>query len=106
MNICTSEDMVAGGVELEMTCMRCCVKGKLKAGYIGVVCPNCGYCWTGEEWNGQIARDRREYLGLSRRQVAKILGKSIHTIRAYDWKKCPSEYLWWLQTKLEEKALQ
>ena len=98
-SICTSEDMVAGGVELpESKCLICCQESKSKAGYIGIYCYNCKRIVSGEEWAGDIARQRREILGMTRKQIGEQIGKSKHTIHGYEWKKCPKSYL----DKLEE----
>lgn len=93
-HICTAEDLVAGGIELGVRkCLFCCQNTKQKAGYIGIYCFNCRRVLTGEEWAGDIARQRRELLQLTKRQIGEELGLSKHTIHSYEWKKCPEDYL-------------
>jgi len=92
--ICTNLDMVEGGIDLKPTkCPICCKISEKRAGYIGVYCFNCKRILTGDEWSGQIARQRREILGLTKKQIGDKLGLSKHTVHAYEWKKCPEKYL-------------
>lgn len=93
-HICTNEDMVEGGFDLAIQkCLICCQQTKQKAGYIGIYCYNCKRIISGEEWAGSIARQRREILQLTKRQIGDKLNLSKHTIHAYEWKKCSTKYL-------------
>ena len=101
-HICTNEDMVAGGIMLNLDkCVFCCKTTQRKAGYIGIYCFNCKRILGGEEWAGDIARARRELLQLTKKQIADRLSLSKHTIHSYEWRKCPTNYL----DKLEEMLL-
>ena len=94
VRICTNEAMVVGGIDLGIRkCVLCCQETKQKAGYIGVYCYNCKRVWSGDEWAGNIARQRRDILQLTKKQIGDKLGLSKHTIHAYEWKKCPEKYL-------------
>jgi len=89
-HVCTNEDMVAGGIDLgKNKCLICCQISKQKAGYIGVYCYNCRRMISGEEWAGDIARQRREILQMTKRQIGDKLGISKHTIHSYEWRKRP-----------------
>lgn len=92
-HICTSESLVAGGLVLPACeCVWCLKQSKAKAGYGGCYCPKCKQLWTGEEFMGDFAKWRREEMGLTRPQIAKMFKKSKHTIKAYEFVKCPIEY--------------
>jgi hypothetical protein len=104
-HICTNEDMVAGGLDLGVSkCPICCQDTTQKAGYIGVYCYGCKRILSGEEWRGDIARQRRELLGMTKRQIGEKIGLSKHTIHAYEWKKCPESYLDKLEVMLRESV--
>jgi uncharacterized Zn finger protein (UPF0148 family) len=93
-HICTNESLVSGGFDLEKSeCPICCKTSTQKAGYVGVYCPECKRIFTGEEWAGDIARQRREILRLTKKEIGERIGKSKHTIHGYEWKKCPRWYL-------------
>ena len=103
--ICTNEDMVVDGIELGIKkCLICCQETRHKAGYIGVYCFGCRHTISGEEWAGDIARQRRELLGMTKRQIGEKIGLSKHTIHAYEWKKCPESYLDKLEVMLRESV--
>jgi len=102
VHICYPEDLVAEGIDLEISkCIICCKETKQRAGYVGIFCPNCKNIITGDEWVGDIARYRREILQLTKKQIGNLVGKSKHTIHSYEWRKCPEWYL----DKLEELML-
>ena len=93
-HICTHESLVAGGVELgKQECPICCQNNRQKAGYAGILCYGCQTMISGDEWRGDIVKRRRELLGMTRRQIGDIVGRSKHTIKDYEWKKCPERYL-------------
>ena len=102
--ICSNRSLVEGGFDLSPSeCIFCCQKTVQKAGYVGIYCPNCKNILSGDEWAGQIARVRRELLGLTKRQLGEKIGKSKHTIHYYENKKCPEVYLDKLKVLLSEK---
>lgn len=102
--ITTNECLVAGGVVLPLSeCVICCKQTKQKAGYVGVYCPNCKRIITGDEWIGNIAKQRRELLGYTKKQIGDIVGLSKHTIHSYEWRKCPKKYIDKLKELLQKR---
>lgn len=92
-HICTNESYLAGGIDVgESECQICCRTGKQTATFVGCYCHVCKKI-NSAEWAGQIARERRLILGLTKKQIAEKLGISKHTVHGYEWKKCPIEYL-------------
>ncbi len=92
-NICMSQNLVEGGIDLpESKCLWCCNITKQKAGYVGVYCYECHNITSGEEFSGHIAMWRRIKLNLDRKDMAKLMGLSHHTIKAYEFKLCPRKY--------------
>ncbi len=92
-HICTAESLVAGGIKLKLAnCPYCCHTGDQTAGYAGVLCHNCRNLVTGDEFMGDFAKWRRERFGMTRKQIGKLIGKSPHTIKGYEFKKCTHEY--------------
>jgi len=91
IHICTNESLVAGGEEIELKCPVCLITSKQTVGFAGCLCRKCGNL-TNDEWKGFIARLRREYLGKSRRDIAKALGILPATIRQYETVKCSKKY--------------
>ena len=103
-HICTTESLFAGGIELgESKCPICCQETRQKAGYIGVYCYTCKNVISGEEWAGDIARYRRQILGMTKKEIGDKLSLSKHTIHSYEWRKCPEKYLDQLEALLKEK---
>lgn len=99
-HICTNESLSAGGVELGISkCIICCKQTKQTAGYIGVYCHSCKQTWD-SDFAGDLARIRRQLLGLNRTQIAKQMELSKHTIHSYEWRKCPDSYLFFLEKLL------
>lgn len=91
-HICTNEDLVAGGIKFPNTeCLICCRKTTLIAGYVGMYCPLCKRI-SSEGWMGGIAKQRRELLGLTKRELGDKMGVSKHTVHSYEWRKCPQWY--------------
>ncbi len=93
-NICTIQSFEVGGFDLPLSqCPFCCKESTATAGWIGVRCHNCQTVVSGEEWRGNIVKRRRQLMGYTRPQFAKLVGKSKHTIKSYEYVKCPDDYL-------------
>ena len=102
-HICTSEDLAAGGIDLGMSkCLVCCEETQQTGGYIGVYCHKCKHTFSALDEGGEgLARIRRYYLKMTKKQVGDKVGLSKHTIHSYEWRKCPQKYL----DQLEELIL-
>ena len=84
ISICTTENLYAGAIEVRGDCMICGRKNvPLKFGYVGVLCTVCGYDWESEFPSGTV-RQRREYLGLTRAEMAEKIGLAKATIKHYE----------------------
>ena len=93
-SICTTESFAIEEIKpFYSKCMFCCKKTKKITTYVGIYCSNCKSTLSGEEWSGDIARRRRELLGLTKKQLGEKIGKSKHTIHGYEWRRCSEIYL-------------
>jgi len=89
----TIESFEVGGFDLPPSkCLFCCKDTTSTAGWIGVRCHNCNNIFSGEEWMGNIAKRRREMLGYTLPHFAEIVNRSKHTIKKYEYVKCPDWY--------------
>jgi len=97
-HVCTSEDLSEGSTVLSKgKCLICCNESQQIGGYVGVYCPNCKRSWSPEMWRGGIVRMRCEILGLSRKEMGKLIGVAGSRIKRYELLKCPDCY--WNKTK-------
>jgi len=92
--ILTQKVAYCDAIELKPSeCPICCKVTIQKAGWYGVLCTSCNHEWHEEDWRGSIAQKRREYLGLSRRQMGSFIGVAGSKIARYETRKCPDDYL-------------
>ena len=84
LSICGTEALYAGSVEGSGNCMICGRENVvLKYGYVGTLCTCCGKDWSVDFPSGTVRR-RREYLGLTRREMAERVGLAPATIKHYE----------------------
>lgn len=102
LHISTTETFFLDAIPLaEDRCMICRQEAEQEAGWIGIRCKKCGEVWDEETWGGDIAKRRRELMGLTRREMAEKTGLSPHTIKKYEWTRCSKKY-YDLTTKMIE----
>ena len=84
VHICTTKSLYAGAIDIKGACMVCGREDvHLRCGYVGTLCTVCGYDWESEFPSGTV-RQRREYLGLTRREMAERMGLAAATIKNYE----------------------
>ena len=84
LSICGTEALYAGAIDGRGDCMICGRKNiPLKYGWAGTLCTVCGRDWEIEHPAGTVRR-RREYLGLTRKGMAKRTGLAQETIKHYE----------------------
>lgn len=76
----------------EGECPICLKIGPRLAGYYGVLQSDCKHEWCDEDCRGTIVQKRREFLGLTRRQLGKLVGLKTSTIRRYENNRCPDGF--------------
>jgi DNA-binding XRE family transcriptional regulator len=64
------------------TCPICCKETEGALGWYGYECKECGYMYDGEL--NRVVRNRREILGLTRRQMADKVGLKRATVYKYE----------------------
>jgi len=84
-HICTTESFIVQELEpIKGTCPVCCQTTVQRITWVSVFCTHCrgehgpDYTW------GNIVRQRRRYLGLQPREIAKLLGFKRQTIYYYE----------------------
>lgn len=94
IHICTTDSLMAGAIECPPSECPICLQITIQdLGYIGSRCRNCGRIWCSEMSRGSLTEKRREYLGLTRREVAARLGLKTATIRTYETSRCSESYM-------------
>jgi len=99
-HLCTSESLLAGAMEAEVICLICREKTIHRIGYVASECAGCGNVYTHDDY-GRICRMRREYLGLSRQEIADLYGVKKSTITQYEKWPCRKYWHWILELKTE-----
>jgi len=103
LHIATDESYLAScDVSDSFYCDICCRRGKGIYGYIGVKCLMCGTCY--DCWPPELAIERREYLGFSRKQIAQLYGVKNKTIAGYENYWPSDKYLDWLVKQCKKKS--
>jgi len=97
-HICTNDSLLAGGVEIKSTCLICRRKTEHKIGYIVAKCLECGNYYDDD--CARTVRVRREFLGLSRQEIADIYGVKKSTIVDYEKWPCEKYWKWILSYKV------
>ncbi len=82
-HISTVETDLIDAPVVEIECMICLKQSPHHVGYIGSRCECCNSYYSLDE-PGQIFKLRREFLGLTRRQMADLLGLASITITKYE----------------------
>jgi len=84
-HICTTESLMVHDLEpITAYCPVCCQKTVQRITWVSVMCTHCrgehgpDYTW------GMIVRQRRKYLGLQPREIAKLLGFKRQSIYHYE----------------------
>jgi len=93
-HICTTESFIVQDLEpIQMYCPICCQKTTHKITWVSVYCTNCrrehgpDYTWS------DIVRQRRLYLALTPREIAKLLNFKKETIYFYERKQPSKRYI-------------
>lgn len=96
IHIATVESM--SDKESDTMTWECPVCFKKSENYPSYICigycknPKCKFVMDEGCFMGTICKARRNLLKLTRPEMAKIIGKSKHTIKKYEWDKCSNEY--------------
>ena len=83
-------------------CNVCCQETELKGTWYGVYCSSCHHISGPDNTYGDVARMRREYLGLTRRELGVILKVKTSSLRRYEHGMFPMAHF----KKLEELICQ
>ena len=90
-HICTTESFIVQDLEpIQMYCPICCQKTTQRITWVSIFCTHCrrehglDYTWA------HIVRQRRKYLGLTPKEMAKLLPFKKETIYYYE-RKVPSK---------------
>lgn len=83
---------MAGAISIQSECPVCWHRGEMELGFIGMRCPKCRRTTSGSERH-QTVRYRRELLGLSRTEMARLCGVLLATVARYEG-RWPSEAYW------------
>jgi len=65
-------------------CNVCCRKTELKGTWYGIYCSSCHQISGPDNTYGDVARMRREFLGLTRKKLGVILGVKTSSLRRYE----------------------
>lgn len=96
-HICTTESLLAGGVEIKSKCLICRKVTKHKIGYVVSKCTECGNDYN--DHLGNTVRKRREYLGLTKNEIAQLYGVRRSTITRYEQWPCEKYWNWILDDR-------
>ncbi len=102
-HICTNSSFDTEHRIQNYKCPYCCKSTTGVIGWLGVRCINCNKIY-GDTWIGEIARTRRINLKLTRKQMGKIIGKSKHTIKYYEFVKCSEIYFNKLEKMIKKQS--
>jgi|GEM_PF-3718239 len=93
-HICTDESFLVDAHIIENSeCLICGHISNLRLGWLGEKCDICGACIDPFEiWVGDIVRERRKILKLTRSQMANETGYSSKSIKYYELSKCSPFY--------------
>jgi len=93
IHVCTIEDFVVQEIPpWKGKCIVCCKETTLQATWFGALCGSCKHVFGPDNTIGDIAKQRRELIGLTRRQLGDIVGLKPSTIKTYEWGVCPEGY--------------
>jgi len=92
-HIATTDTFFIDNLQIKSQCPICGVDCTQDIGWIGERCHNCKTVYDRSElyW-GEIARLRRQLLGLNRKQMAELTGYSKKTIKTYEFGNCSKSY--------------
>ena len=90
--ICTNASFAAGSPRLLSVCQICLRENELYLSYVVEYCELCGYTTSIDDWLGRRAEMRRNYLELTRKEVAQRFGLFLATISYYETKRCSKKY--------------
>lgn len=76
---------------LTMQCQICLQFADQQIGYIGTRCASCGKT-DGTTYYHELANARRNFLGLTRKQMSELTGYSPKTIKNYEFGQCTKAY--------------
>ena len=96
MHIVTTQTLFIDAPQIRGACAACLKTGKMDAGPAGVRCGACGFVNGGDSLH-LLVRKRREILGMTRREIAGVLGLKPSTVATYE-NNWPSER-YWLETE-------
>lgn len=93
MHIATAETYMQGAIELTGLCWVCGRDDqKIRLGWVESHCAGCNRYWSMDNPRG-IVRQRRELLGLTRKQIAQKTGVAPRTVKEYE-NSVPSQVYW------------
>lgn len=76
---------------ITMQCRICLQIADQQCGYIGTRCASCGKINNAEYYH-ELANARRNFLGLTRKQMSEHTGYSPKTIKNYEFGQCTRAY--------------
>lgn len=84
-------------------CPVCCRTAMHRVTWVSIQCQSCRKEWGPDYTKGMLARQRRELLGMSRRQLGIMLGLKTGTVRHYEYFPTPDVYFNKLEKLLKRK---
>jgi len=92
IHLCTRESFFVDAIDMKGICFICGKSTVLKVGWTEIQCPECEQYFTLGDLAG-IVKERRKFLGLSRKEMAERIDLKPSTVKKYE-NDYPSEKYW------------
>jgi hypothetical protein len=92
IHVATEDTFFRDSEKFEAQCFICRRVATLEWGWVGIRCSCCKKTFDDEGGMSRIVKQRRQLLGLTRRQMGEKTGYKASTIKKYEWVWCTKNY--------------